>query len=114
MERRSALTVLVVDDNIDAADSLTLFLKLSGYTARAVYDGPAGLRAAEADPPDCIVLDINMPGADGLTVARHLRDNPATRGAKLIALTGLSAPAYARQIAEAGFEHTLGRGRAAP
>ena len=114
MGRPTAITVLVVDDNQDAADSLSLFLQLAGYTVRAAYNGPAGLRAAEADPPDCVVLDINMPGTDGLTVARQLRQNPATRGVKLVALTGLSDEEYGRQIADAGFDHHLVKGRADP
>jgi DNA-binding response OmpR family regulator len=108
------LTVLVVDDNKDAADSLALFLQLAGFRVRTAYDGTAGLRAAEADPPDCVVLDINMPRADGLTVARRLRANPATRGARLVALTGLSDDEHARLIRDAGFDHHLVKGRAGP
>jgi two-component system, OmpR family, response regulator len=114
LERPSRLTVLVVDDNEDAADTLTLFLQFAGYEVRTAYGGQDGLRAVEADSPDCILLDINMPGTDGLTVARHLRENPATRGIKLIALTGMSGDEYARRIAEAGFDHHLVKGRAGP
>jgi CheY-like chemotaxis protein len=106
--------VLVVDDNQDAADTLALFLQFTGYEARTAYTGRDGLRAAAADAPDCILLDINMPGTDGLTVARRLRENPATRGIKLIALTGLSDDEYARRIADAGFDHHLVKGRAGP
>src|SRR3954470_16323739 len=72
LELSPVLTILVVDDNKDAADSLALFLQLAGYTVQTAYNGPAGLRAAEADLPACVVLDINMPGTDGLTVARGL------------------------------------------
>jgi CheY-like chemotaxis protein len=108
------MTILVVDDNQDAADSLALYLQLTGHVVRTAYNGPSGLRSAEADPPDCVVLDINMPGADRLTVARQLRQNPATWAVKLVALTGLSGEEVAGRIAEAGFDHHLVKGRNGP
>ena len=80
--------ILVVDDNRDSADSLSKLLRLSGYDARAVYDGFAALREVESFRPDVVVLDIAMPGLDGFEVARRLRALPALQGVLLIAVTG--------------------------
>lgn len=104
---RPPLRVLVVDDNRDAADSLCILLKMWGFEARAVYDGTAGLEAARAGAPDCLVLDINMPGLDGFALARAVRRQPGLERVKLIALTAYSDAEHARRIREAGFDHYL-------
>src|SRR5215471_14596530 len=64
-------SVLVAEDNRDAADSLAIFLRLRGYTVRVVHSGPAAVMAALAHPPDCAIIDIGLPGLDGCTVARE-------------------------------------------
>jgi CheY-like chemotaxis protein len=81
------LRVLVVDDNRDAADSLALLLRLWGYDSRVSYDGVHALQRAHDFHPDCLLLDINMPGMDGYTVARRLRQEPELGSVKLVALT---------------------------
>src|SRR5690349_3821302 len=81
------LRVLVVDGNADAADSLCALLRLWGHEARAAYDGPAGLELASALVPDCLFLDIGLPGLDGYELARRLRQQPPLREAKLVALS---------------------------
>ena len=106
--------VLVADDNRDAADSLALLLQLRGYSVRVAYDGPAAVRSALADPPDCAVLDVNMPGLDGLAVARQLRAHPSTRATRLVALTGYSEKEMGLQVVEAGFDRHLVKGRTNP
>ena len=100
----SALHVLVVDDNRDAADSLCMLLRLWGYDCQVAYDGVAGLRAARDYQPECLLLDIAMPGLDGYTLARAVRAQPGLERAKLIALTAYSDEEYVRCSREAGFD----------
>jgi CheY-like chemotaxis protein len=99
--------VLVVDDNRDAADSLCMLLRLWGYSCSATYDGKAGLKAASEHRPDCLLLDIAMPGMDGYTLARRLRAQPCLDNARLIALTAFSDETHVRRSQEAGFDFRL-------
>jgi signal transduction histidine kinase/ActR/RegA family two-component response regulator len=78
--------VLIVDDDTDAADMLVAMLSQVGYQARAVYDGPAALEAVERDAPDAVILDIGLPGMDGVEVGRRL--GKASAAPVRIALTG--------------------------
>ncbi len=95
--------VLVVDDNVDAAETLAELLTLLGHTARAVHDGPAALEAARSAVPEVVLLDIGLPGMDGFEVARRLR--AAHPGVVLVALTGYGQDDDVRQCREAGFDH---------
>jgi PAS domain S-box-containing protein len=97
--------VLVVDDNVDAADSLALLLKLSGQETRVAYDGPTALLVAEAFRPQLVLLDIGMPGMDGYEVARRLREQG--RKVPLVAVTGWGQEEDRRRSREAGFDHHL-------
>ena len=99
------LHVLVVDDNRDVADSLCMLLRLWGYECRAAYDGAAGLQAACDYQPDCLLLDIAMPGLDGYMLAREVRAQPALNRAKLIALTAYSDETHVHLSQEAGFDY---------
>jgi CheY-like chemotaxis protein len=101
------LRVLVVDDNQDAADSLGTLLGLWGYDYRVAYDGTAGWEAACAYRPDCLLLDIRMPGLDGYALARRVRQHPELKEAKLVALTAYSDDAHALRAEEAGFDYRL-------
>lgn len=80
--------LLVVDDNVDAAESLAVMLGMWGYTVEMAYDGPSAIERARAKPPDGAILDIGLPQMNGYEVARRLRADPATRDALLIALSG--------------------------
>jgi two-component system CheB/CheR fusion protein len=80
--------LLVVDDNVDAAESLALLLHMQGHEVRVVHDGPAALAAVQAETPDAIFLDIGMPGMDGYEVARRLRQNGTSKNIYIVALTG--------------------------
>jgi PAS domain S-box-containing protein len=99
--------VLVVEDNRDAADSLRLLLEVSGYEVTVAYSGPMGLEAATRELPDVVICDIGLPGLDGFGVARALRQNPGTRAARLIAVTGYGQPADRERALEAGFDEHL-------
>ena len=104
---RRPLRVLIVDDNQDAADTLGLLARMWGYEARAAYDGPAALAAARSFGPDCLVLDIGLPGIDGYALAHRLRREPALRAAKLVALTAYSGDHHQRRVRDAGFDYHL-------
>jgi len=82
--------VLVVDDLVDLADSLTAMLQVEGFNARAAYDGAQALAVAQQFDPHCILLDIGMPGIDGFELAERLRTLHGD-GVILLAMTGRSA-----------------------
>ncbi|MDB5912814.1 MAG: putative histidine kinase, hybrid, partial [Ramlibacter sp.] len=99
--------VLVVDDNVDAAETLVTFLDMLGLQAQAVHEGTAALAAAQAFSPDVVLLDIGLPGMDGYQVARVLRADPQVGRARLIALTGWGAESDRKRAMDAGFDHHL-------
>ena len=96
--------VLVVDDNQDVADSLTIILRQQGHEVRAAHDGLAALKLAQGYKPQVVLLDIGLPGLDGYEVARRLRALPELQGALLIALTGYGQPEARRTALSAGFD----------
>jgi PAS domain S-box-containing protein len=99
--------VLVVDDNNDAATSLSMLLNMLGYEMRTAFDGMAGLEAAAAFRPDFVLLDIGMPKLNGCEVARRIRAQPWGKEPVLIAVTGWGQAEDKQRIIEAGFDHHL-------
>jgi CheY-like chemotaxis protein len=99
--------ILVVDDNLDAAESLALMLRLEGHEVRVAHDGSTALATVEADPPDVVFLDIGMPVMDGYEVARRLRQQPGLDHVLLVALTGWGQEEDRQRSQEAGFDHHL-------
>lgn len=97
--------VLVVDDNVDAAESLAMLLEMAGHQVRVAHDGPAAVAAARVHRPQLTVLDIGLPGMNGYEVARRLRADPATQGGTLVAVTGWGQQEDRRRSREAGFDH---------
>lgn len=102
---RHGYRVLVVDDNLDGAMTLSMLLELSGFDAASAHDGRAALEIVERFRPDAVVLDIGLPGLDGFQVARRLRNSPAFQGLVLIALTGYGQEADRERSRQAGFDH---------
>ena len=96
--------VLIVEDNPDGADSLAVFLRMSGFDVRVAYSGQEGVDAALADPPDALLCDINMPEVDGFAVARRLRESLPVPPL-LIAVTARREQDLLRPAGEAGFDH---------
>jgi PAS domain S-box-containing protein len=96
--------ILVVDDNVDAAETMAMLLDLSGYDARAAFSGPEALVLAQSFRPELVFLDIGLPGMNGYEVAAKLRADPATRAVRLIALTGWGTGDDQRKSAMAGFD----------
>jgi PAS domain S-box-containing protein len=103
-ERAPGRRVLVVDDNVDAAESLALLLEVLGHAARVAHDGPSALSEAAAHAPEVVFLDLGLPGMSGYEVARALRADQAFDGTVLVALTGWGAAEDKRRTAEAGFD----------
>jgi signal transduction histidine kinase len=99
--------VLVVDDNVDAAESIGMMLELRGHQVRIVHDGFAAVEAAQRDRPDVILLDIGMPGRDGYEVAQILRADSRFAATKIVALTGYGKEEDRRRAREAGMDHHL-------
>ena len=99
--------VLVVDDNKDAADSLGMLLEFLGAEVRVVHDGFAALEAVSQFKPTLVLLDLGMPGMNGLEVARRMRQDPDAHGVRLVALTGWGQREDRRRTTEAGFDYHL-------
>lgn len=97
--------VLLVDDNIDSADITALLLEHLGYDVLQIYDGQAALALAVDFEPDVVVLDIDMPGLNGLEVARALRALPPPLSrCRIVAISGHPHRTYEQAAPQAGFD----------
>lgn len=103
----SHLRVLVVDDNIDSAESLALLIESEGHEVQVAHDAESGLHRVAAFRPQAIVLDIGLPGIDGYEMARRLRVLPVAETTMLIAVTGYGEEEDRRRSSEVGFHHHL-------
>jgi signal transduction histidine kinase/ActR/RegA family two-component response regulator len=103
----AARRILVVDDMPDAAKSLAMLLELLGHDVRTAHDGPSGLQIAQTLLPEIVLLDIGLPGMDGLEVARRLRQEIGLKDALVVALTGYGMEEDRRRSQEAGFNAHL-------
>ena len=104
---RTAPSVLVVDDNEDAAAMLADYVGSLGYRVSAACDGPTALKAALQAPPDIALLDIGLPVMDGYELASRLRQTDAGTVLKLVAITGYGQPADRERTRESGFDAHL-------
>jgi CheY-like chemotaxis protein/two-component sensor histidine kinase len=104
---RRATSVLVVDDNVDAATLLADLLESHGYTARVAHDAPQVLELAHDFVPDVALLDIGLPAMDGYELARRLRALPSWCNVRMMALTGYGQSSDRIRSKEAGFDHYL-------
>ncbi|WP_244808755.1 hybrid sensor histidine kinase/response regulator [Caballeronia zhejiangensis] len=96
--------ILVVDDNVDAADALTALLELEGHEVRTVYSGEEAIDVLNHYVPEVVLLDLGLPGMSGIDVARRIRTMPATKDVTMIAITGWGQPHDRARTAEAGFD----------
>jgi PAS domain S-box-containing protein len=99
--------VLIVDDNVDAADSAALLLRMWGHQVHTVHDGLSVSQAVRDFRPEIILLDIGLPGMTGYEVAKHLRAQPALDSLVLAAMTGYGQDEDRRRSQEAGFNYHL-------
>jgi CheY-like chemotaxis protein len=96
--------ILIVDDNVDAADTAAFLLQAYGFNVKVTYGAYEALAAAQTFHPDVIFLDIGMPLMDGYEVARTLRADEGCCGIKLIALTAWGDEASRIKVTAAGFD----------
>jgi PAS domain S-box-containing protein len=99
------LRVLVVEDNVDAAESLAALLRLWGHNVHVVHDGLEAIDEAHRQHPEVVLLDIGLPGLDGYQVAKRLREDAEMDGTLLVAMTGYGQPDDRRRSREAGIHH---------
>ena len=101
------IRILVVDDNVDAANTLSELLKMAGYQTRVAYDGRTAIEMAELFEPAVVLLDIGLPYLSGHAVAEHVRSLPWGLKARLIALTGWGQEDDRRRSLKSGFDEHL-------
>jgi CheY-like chemotaxis protein len=104
-----ARRVLVVEDNLDAAEMLRELLELEGHWVELAYNGRAALATARSFRPDVVVCDIGLPEMNGFDVARALRDEPGPSQPILVALSGYARPEDVARGKEAGFDAHLAK-----
>jgi signal transduction histidine kinase/ActR/RegA family two-component response regulator len=101
------LRVMVVDDNVDAAQMLAALLEVQGHAVSIEYDAKGALERARRERPDVLLLDIGLPDMDGYELARRLRAQPESARATLVALTGYGQHQDREEANQAGFDHYL-------
>jgi CheY-like chemotaxis protein len=99
--------VLIVDDNMDSAASLEMLLRISGQVTLVAHDGPEAIAAAERFRPDVVLLDIGLPGLDGYSTCRRIREQPWGRNIILAAVTGWGDERDRGRSRDAGFDYHL-------
>jgi K+-sensing histidine kinase KdpD/CheY-like chemotaxis protein len=104
LDGAAARTVLVVDDNHDAAALLTALAEQRGHAARAANDGPSALRMLAEFRPDVALLDLGLPAMDGFELAQRIRQIPSLSKIRLVAVTGYSQPGDRERTRAAGFD----------
>ncbi|HWO20219.1 MAG TPA: response regulator [Kofleriaceae bacterium] len=103
----TGLDIAVIEDNDDAADTLTLWLEEMGHRVRLARNGPDGLAMVREGRPDLVLCDVGLPGMDGVEVCRRIRALAGERPPVMVALTGWGMEEDRRRTREAGFEHHL-------
>ncbi|SIT51489.1 Multi-sensor hybrid histidine kinase [Paraburkholderia piptadeniae] len=98
------LKVMVVDDNIDSADSMAMLVGVLGHEAHAVYDGEAAIECAQTLQPNLVLLDLSMPKMTGFEALPHIRKALATPGTIIAAMTGLGTSEDRAKTEAAGFD----------
>ena len=106
---RAVRRVLIIEDNVDVADSLREALGFLKHTVEVAYSGPEGLAKAREFKPEVVLCDIGLPGMDGYDVARAFRADPALAGTFLVALTGYALPEDQSKAQQAGFDRHLAK-----
>jgi two-component system CheB/CheR fusion protein len=101
--------ILVVEDNVDAAESLCAALQFDEHEVEVAHSGPEGLRKVRQMKPDVVICDIGLPGMDGYEVARAIRADAELRSVQLVALTGYALPEDLVKARAAGFDHHLAK-----
>jgi two-component system CheB/CheR fusion protein len=104
---RPGLRVLVVEDNVDTARTMSLLLQQLGCATQEVHEGPPVVEAAKSFKPDAILLDVGLPGLDGYQIARLIRQTSELSQVRLIAVTGYGQQQDRERSINAGFDYHL-------
>lgn len=107
--RREPRRVLVVDDNVDSAESLRMLFSTVGHEVECVYTGEQAIEAALRMRPHAVMLDIGLPDTDGYSVARELRRHPQLRDTVIVATTGYSRPQDREKSRSAGIDDHMAK-----
>lgn len=99
--------ILLVDDDPDSSEPLSLLLQSKGHETRVATDGAQAISVADEFKPNCVLLDLGLPRMDGYEVARRLRDRPYGSDVVLVALTGWAGRDIRSRAAEAGFDYHI-------
>jgi len=102
-----SMRVLLIEDNADAAETMTILLELLGHRVRSAADGLTGLAFALSEVPDVMLVDIGLPGIDGYEVARRVRREAGLKDVVFVALTGYGREEDKQNAIAAGFEYHL-------
>ena len=102
-------TILVIDDDASIRSLLTDVLEVEGFTVRTAEDGFAGLRSLAGDRPDCVVLDVMMPGMDGHVVLQRIRAAEGGQDVPVVMLTAAADDAHAWQAWSEGVDYFLAK-----
>jgi CheY-like chemotaxis protein len=103
----SSRRVLIVDDNQDAAETLSLIVETWGYRTAVAHDGPAALAVAKDFQPEIALLDVGLPGMDGFELGMRLHQLPGMEKLHLLAITGYGRDQDREAAHAAGFSHLL-------
>jgi CheY-like chemotaxis protein len=101
--------VLIIEDNVDAADSLREALELCRHSVEVAYTGTEGIEKVHRFRPEVVLCDIGLPGMDGYEVARAIRADSQLERVALVALTGYASPEDVTRALEAGFDRHLAK-----
>jgi CheY-like chemotaxis protein len=94
--------ILIVDDNLDACRPLAKLFTLQGHAAQCIDNGETALRLIDQDPPKVLLLDVMMPGMDGMEVLRRIRANPRYRDVKIVMFSAVSDEVYRTEALRKG------------
>jgi len=96
--------VLIIEDNEKNLKLARDLLQYHGFRTLEAADAESGLRLASHNPVDVVLMDIELPGMDGVTALGHLRADPSTAGVRVVAVTASVMPADRERFAQAGFD----------
>jgi CheY-like chemotaxis protein len=106
-DNEQGMRILMIDDNVDVVDSISLFLEMSGHQVETANNGEQGILTAQSFAPDIILLDIGLPDIDGYQVAKKLREQPCTQGVLIIAMSGYAPNRDNQSTQPDHFDHYL-------
>lgn len=107
VQANTRLNLLVVDDNLEVAESLAMMLEYNGHKVVVARNAQEAFEQIKLELPDVIYLDIEMPGITGIELAQRLREQARTKDTTLVAVTGHGLPVYMEDALAAGFKHFL-------